>query len=147
MKVAIGSDHRGFRAKSVVKSALQSLGHDVLDLGPSDSQSCDYPDVAFPTARAVIDGQAERGVLVCGTGIGMSIAANKTRGVRAALCHDELTARLSRQHQDANVLCIPADLVGEELIRRIVEAWLETAFEGGRHARRVEKISSQEEGC
>ncbi len=96
MKVAIGSDHRGFRAKSVVKSALQSLGHDVLDLGPSDSQSCDYPDMAFPTARAVIDGKAERGVLVCGTGIGMSIAANKVPGVRAALGHDVEDQRTRR---------------------------------------------------
>jgi ribose 5-phosphate isomerase B len=147
VKVAIGSDHRGFRAKSSVKTALELLGHEVLDLGSDDGRSCDYPDLAFPTAQAVVSGDAERGILMCGTGIGMSIAANKTKGVRAALCHDELTARLSRQHQDANVLCLPADLVGEELIRRIVEVWLETPFEEGRHARRVAKITEREQGC
>ena len=147
MKVAIGSDHRGFRAKGAVKAALEILGHEVIDLGSNDGQSCDYPDLAFPTAQAVVSGGADRGILMCGTGIGMSIAANKTKGIRAALCHDELTARLSRQHQDANVLCLPADLIGEELIRRIVEVWLETAFEEGRHARRVAKIKDREEGC
>ena len=144
MRVAIGSDHRGFRAKGSVAAVLDSLGHEVIDLGPSDDQSCDYPDTAFPTARTVASGGAERGILMCGTGIGMSIAANKISGIRAALCHDELTARLSRQHQDANILCLPADLIGEALIRRLVEVWLEASFEGGRHARRVNKITEHD---
>ena len=146
MKIAIGSDHRGFRAKAAVIAVVELLGHEVLDLGSQDTQSCDYPDVAFATADAVVRGDVDRGVLMCGTGIGMSIAANKIRGIRAALCHDELTARLSRQHQDANILCLPADLIGEALIRRIVEVWVAESFEGGRHARRVEKIAERD-GC
>jgi len=143
--VAIGSDHRGFRTKGAVKATIESLGHGVIDVGTQDSLSCDYPDQAFPVGKAVAKEEASRGILMCGTGIGMSIAANKQTGIRAALCHDELTARLSRQHQNANILCLPADLIGEELIRRIVEVWLETSFEGGRHARRVDKITSREQ--
>lgn len=145
MKIAIGSDHRGFQSKEKIKGLLVSRGHEVLDVGTDSPSSCDYPDSAFPTCQAVVSGQAERGILLCGTGIGMSITANKVVGIRAALCHDELTAELSRRHNDANVLCLPADLVGEELTRRIVEVWLSTQFEGGRHARRVQKIGEVEQ--
>lgn len=144
MKVAIGSDHRGFQAKEKVKSMLTSKGYEVVDLGTDSQSSCDYPDAAYPTCRAVVTGQADRAILLCGTGIGMSIAANKVRGIRAALCHDELTAELSRRHNNANVLCLPADLIGEELIRRIVDSWLKSPFEGGRHERRNKKISECE---
>ncbi|MFA5864270.1 MAG: ribose 5-phosphate isomerase B [Phycisphaerae bacterium] len=140
MKIAIGSDHRGFIAKEKLKALLQDLGFDVVDYGTDSPKSFDYPDVAAPVAKAVADGKVERAILLCGTGLGVSISANKVCGIRAALCHDELTAQMSRQHNDANVLCLPADLIGEALMRRIVEVWLETAFEGGRHARRVQKI-------
>ncbi len=140
MKIAIGSDHRGFMAKERLKGLLADLGYEVVDFGTDTPKSYDYPDVAAPVARAVAGGQVERAILLCGTGLGVSISANKVCGIRAALCHDELTAQMSRQHNDANVLCLPADLIGEALMRRIVEVWLETAFEGGRHARRVMKI-------
>lgn len=141
MKIAIGSDHRGFEVKTRIVSILHQLGHEVLDAGPHSRDSVDYPDFAFEVARAVSEGRAERGILICGTGIGMCIAANKLRGVRAAPCHDCITAEMSRRHNDANVLCLSADLLGEELIDRMVRIWLETPFEGGRHARRVEKIT------
>lgn len=146
MKIAIGSDHRGFEVKRRIASLLQRLGHEVLDVGPQAGDSVDYPDFAFAVAQAVGTGQADRGILACGTGIGMCIAANKHRGVRAAPCHDSITAEMSRRHNDANVLCLSADLLGDELIDRMVRIWLETEFEGGRHARRVEKITRFEQG-
>jgi ribose 5-phosphate isomerase B len=146
MKIAIGSDHRGFEVKRRIVGVLQSLGHEVLDVGTQSRDSVDYPDFAFQVALAVSEGRAERGILVCGTGIGMCIAANKVRGVRAAPCHDSITAEMSRRHNDANVLCLSADLLGEELIERMVRIWLETEFESGRHARRVEKITRFEAG-
>ncbi|GMV98544.1 MAG: ribose 5-phosphate isomerase B [Phycisphaerae bacterium] len=145
MKVAIGSDHRGYYAKEKIKALLAEKGYQVMDLGTDSPSSFDYPDAAYPTCRAVVSGQADRGILLCGTGIGMSIAANKVRGVRAALCHDELTAEMSRRHNNANVLCLPADLIGEELIRRIVEVWLKSPFEAGRHERRIKKIGDCEQ--
>jgi ribose 5-phosphate isomerase B len=146
MKIAIGSDHRGFDAKRHLVSLLQQLGHEVLDVGPQSRDSVDYPDYAFQVARAVSEAQVERGVLICGTGIGMCIAANKVHGVRAAPCHDSITAEMSRRHNDANVLCLSADLLSEELMERMVRIWLETPFEGGRHARRVDKIVRFEDG-
>ncbi len=146
MKVAIGSDHRGYDAKRTLVGLLQQLGHEVLDLGTDGKESCDYPDIAFQVAHAVGRGEAERGILICGTGIGMCISANKVRGVRAAPCHDSITAEMSRRHNDANVLCLSADLLGHDLIERMVRIWLETPFEGGRHARRVEKIQRYETG-
>lgn len=145
MIIAIGSDHRGYQAKEKIKAMLTSQGHEVLDNGTDATSSCDYPDAAYPTCKQVTTGQAEKGVLLCGTGIGMSITANKVRGVRAAVCHDELTAEMSRRHNNANILCLPADLIGEELTRRIVDLWLHTDFEGGRHERRIRKISELEE--
>jgi ribose 5-phosphate isomerase B len=144
MKIAIGSDHRGFDVKRRVISVLENLGHEVLDIGPQKRESVDYPDYAFQVALAVSEGRVDRGILICGTGIGMCIAANKVHGVRAAPCHDSITAEMSRRHNDANVLCLSADLLGEELIDRMVRIWLETEFEQGRHARRVEKITKFE---
>ena len=140
MKIAIGSDHRGFDAKERIKALLQSLGVEVTDHGTHSKQPCDYPEPGLAVAQAVSAGRADRGVLFCGSGIGMSITANKVHGVRAALCHDELTAQMARRHNDSNVLCLPADLVGDALMQGIVRMWLNTEFEGGRHARRVEKI-------
>jgi ribose 5-phosphate isomerase B len=141
MKIAIGSDHRGYDVKRRVVPFLQGLGHEVFDLGTDKSESVDYPDFAFEVAKAVSEGRVERGILVDGTGIGMCIAANKVRGVRAAPCHDSITAEMSRRHNNANILCLSADLLGDELIDRMLRIWLETDFEGGRHARRVDKIA------
>lgn len=141
MKIAIGSDHRGFEVKRRIVSLAQRLGHEVTDMGPSSSESVDYPDYAFQVAKAVSEHRVDRGILICGTSIGMCIAANKVPGVRAAPCHDSITAEMSRRHNDANVLCLSADLLGGELVDRMVKIWLETEFEGGRHARRVEKIT------
>jgi ribose 5-phosphate isomerase B len=141
MRIAIGSDHRGYEVKRKLVPLLQGMSHEALDMGTEGSDSVDYPDFAFQVARAVSEGRAERGILICGTSIGMCIAANKVKGVRAAPCHDSITAEMSRRHNNANVLCLSADLLGEELIERMVRIWLETDFEGGRHARRVEKIT------
>jgi ribose 5-phosphate isomerase B len=140
MRIAVSSDHRGYHAKERIRLLLTNAGHEVVDHGCHSAASCDYPDMAVLAAEAVAKGETDRAILICGTGLGMSIAANKVKKVRAALCHDELTAQLSRKHNDANVLCLPADLVGEQLMRLIVETWLSTEFEGGRHARRIEKI-------
>jgi ribose 5-phosphate isomerase B len=146
MKIVVGSDHRGFEAKKQVKAIITQLGHECVDVGTDSSDPVDYPDPAYLAAVAVSKKQAERAILACGTGIGMSITANKIKGIRAALCHDELSAQISRHHNDANVLCIAADLLGEVLLRKIVEAWLNTEFSGGRHLRRVRKITAIEEG-
>jgi ribose 5-phosphate isomerase B len=141
MRIAIGSDHRGFEAKQRILPVLRQLGHEVIDVGPRSRESVDYPDYAFAVALAVSEGGADRGILICGTGIGMCIAANKVPGVRAAPCHDPITAEMSRRHNDANILCLSADLLGHDLIERMVRIWLETPFDSGRHARRVEKIT------
>jgi len=146
MKIVVGSDHRGFEAKKQIKAIIAQLGHECVDVGTDTSDPVDYPDPAYLAAVAVSKKQAERAILACGTGIGMSITANKIKGIRAALCHDELSAQISRHHNDANVLCIAADLLGEVLLRKIVEAWLTTEFSGGRHLRRVRKITAIEEG-
>jgi ribose 5-phosphate isomerase B len=145
MKVAVGSDHRGFESKQHIKSIVSQLGHEVLDVGAHDNHPSDYPDLAYVAAKAVANGEADRAILACGTGIGMCIAANKVKGVRAALCHDELSARISRHHNDANVLCFSGDLIGEVLLRKMVEVWLDTEFSGGRHQRRINKILAIEE--
>lgn len=146
LKIAVGADHRGADTLNHVVERLKSEGADVQVFDCPVGQSCDYPDNAYKVGRAVASGQADRGVLVCGTGIGMSIAANKIKGVRAALVHDELTAEMSRSHNDANVLCLPADIVGVRLMDKIVDRWMKTPFEGGRHARRVRKIGALENG-
>jgi len=145
LKIAIGADHRGYQAKEKAKALLTSLGHEVMDFGTNSSTSCDYPDAAYPACQSVIAGHTESCILFCGTGLGMSISANKVRGIRAAVCHDEVTAEMSRRHNKANVLCLPADLIGDELTRRIIEVWLTARFEGGRHERRVQKIAEFEQ--
>src|SRR5437763_3641373 len=139
MKIAIGSDHRGYEVKKRLVALLQGLGHEVLDLGTHAADSVDYPDFAFAVAQEVGAGRCDRGVLLCGTGLGMSIAANKVKNVRAVSCHDRITAEMSRRHNDANVLCLSAHLLGDDLVETVARIWLETPFEGGRHARRVEK--------
>jgi ribose 5-phosphate isomerase B len=138
--VAIASDHAGFELKGGVKTELEAMGHKVLDLGTHGPESVDYPVFADALAEALRDGRAARGVLVCGTGIGISIAANRHRHVRAALCHDSASARLARAHNDANVLALGARLIGIETARDCVHAFFTTAFEGGRHARRVARL-------
>ena len=146
MKIAIASDHRGYEAKEQVKAQIAQLGHECIDFGTNNSSPVDYPDLAYLAAHAVSGHEADRAILICGTGIGMCIAANKVKGVRAALCYDELNAQISRQHNDANILCISGDLIGEIVLRKIVEVWLTTEFAGGRHQRRVKKITAIEEG-
>lgn len=140
MRIAIGSDHRGFQLKSRIVALLKALDHEIDDEGTNDDCSVDYPDYASLVAKKVSRGSVDRGILVCGTGIGMAIAANKFSHVRAAPCYDELTAEMSRRHNDLNVLCLSADMLGERLADRLVEIWVSTKFEGGRHARRVDKI-------
>jgi len=146
MKIAVGADHRGHGFKEKITVLLHEQGHEVVDMGTNSSKSCDYPDIAYPVALSVTEGTVDRAILICGSGIGMTICANKVRGTRAALCHDELTAQLSRRHNNANILCLASDVLGEELMRRIVSSWLTTDFEGsGRHERRVRKIGWIEE--
>lgn len=144
MKIAIGSDHRGYEAKERIKALIREMGVTVVDHGTDSRNSCDYPDKAFAVAFDVVAKRADLGILFCGSGLGMSIVANKVAGIRAALCHDELTAQLARRHNDANILCLPADLVGDALMQSMVRTWLQTEFEGGRHNRRVGKIEAYE---
>jgi ribose 5-phosphate isomerase B len=144
MKIAVGNDHRGVAAKNRMAAYLSGLGHTVSDFGANSAVSSDYPDFAIGVAEAVGSGKADRGVLVCATGHGMCIAANKVPGVRAANCRDVVDAEMSRLHNDANVLCLAAELIGQEQIERMLKTWLETSFEGGRHARRLEKIAEYE---
>ena len=142
--IAVASDHAGFDLKEILKRDLQEAGHDVLDLGTNSTQSVDYPDFGSAMADAVASGRAEKGVLVCGTGIGISMAANRNPKVRAALVHDVTSARLSRQHNDANVVAFGQRVIGTETAREALKVFLGTEFEGGRHAGRVAKLSK---GC
>lgn len=144
MQIAIGSDHRGYGMKLKLAELLTELGHSTIDEGTHSTESCDYPDVASTVARKVSTGVAERGILICGTGIGMAITANKFPGVRATTCSDEISAEVCRRHNDVNVLCLSGDLLGESRLGNLVRVWLETEFEGGRHARRLEKIAEIE---
>ncbi|MBL4699957.1 MAG: ribose 5-phosphate isomerase B [Phycisphaeraceae bacterium] len=147
MKIAVGADHRANEVVLQIIEQLKGKGHEVHALGVAcESSSCDYPDQAYPVAKAVADGVVEGGILLCGSGIGMSIAANKVAGVRAALVHDEIGARVCRQHNNANVLCLSADMLGKRAIEQIIDAWVNTSFDGGRHARRVSKITAIEQG-
>lgn len=146
MKVAVGSDHRGYDAKEIVKSIITQMGHEFVDMGTTDSEPMDYPDIAYRVSSAVSKQDVDRGILICATGIGMCIAANKIKGVRAALCHDEFTAGVSRVHNNSNVLCLGADQSGEVTLRKMVEAWLTSEFSAGRHERRVAKIEAIEQG-
>lgn len=146
MKVAIANDHRGHAAIEQIKTIISQLGLECVDCSIPAGQPVDYPDTAYVAASTIAEKRADRAILVCGTGIGMSMAANKVKGIRAALCYDELAAKYSREHNDANVLCLSGDLTGSEVIRRIVETWLTTDFVGGRHLRRVKKIEAIEKG-
>ena len=140
LKAAIGSDHGGFRYKEQIIEYLKSRNIPYFDVGTHTPEACDYPIIARKVAELVISGQANRGILVCGTGIGMSIAANKVKGIRAALCGDTYSARVSRAHNNANVLCLGERVIGEHLALDIVDIWLKSGFEGGRHKRRVDLI-------
>jgi len=148
MRVAIGSDHRGSTLRHKVLVLLEGLGAQVVDVGV-DGEAVDYPEVAADVARRVSDGSADRGILICGSGLGMAIVANKFPGVRAAPCHDEITAEVSRRHNDLNILCLAADILGPRVADRLVEIWLRTEFEGDRHLRRIRKIAELEcrNGC
>jgi len=139
---AVGADHAGFHLKALLADHLRSLGHDVVDLGTDSTERVDYPDYGAAVGRAVTDGTAQLGVLVCGSGIGICIAANKIAGVRAATVHDVTSARLSRQHNDANVMCVGERLIGEQVAIDALEAFVAASFEGGRHAGRVAKIDA-----
>ncbi len=140
MKIGIGSDHGGFSVKELVVRFLRDLGHDVDDVGCFGPDSVDYPDFADQVCELVAGQSCERGILICGTGIGMSMAANKHQKIRAALCHDSYTARMSRQHNDANILCFGARVLGIEVILDLVGIWMATEFEGGRHQRRIDRF-------
>jgi ribose 5-phosphate isomerase B len=144
MRIAIGSDHTGVALKEGLREQLVALGHEGFDLGCSGQASVDYPDVARPLAEAVAAGQYDLGVLICSNGVGVSITANKVKGVRAALCHDTFSARRARQHTDANVLCMGAWCIGPGVAGEVLEAFLSGRFEGGRHARRLDKIRAIE---
>jgi ribose 5-phosphate isomerase B len=144
MRVGIASDHAGFDLKERLKEVLEERGVTALDFGPETPEATDYPDWARKVALAVASGKLDRGILICGTGIGMAMAANRVRGVRAAACHDLYTARMARAHNDANILALGARVVAEPHALAILETFLETAFEGGRHQRRVEKLDAEE---
>ena len=148
MTIAIGSDHGGFRLKEEIKNLLTELGREYRDFGTHSPASVDYPDIAASVARAVASGECEMGILICGTGIGISIAANKVRGIRAALCGDEFSAQMAREHNDANILALGERVTGPGLARAIVTKWLTSEFAGGRHTQRLCKIGAleQEEG-
>src|SRR3954463_9705386 len=145
MKIAVANDHRSYEAKRRLLPVLKKLGHEVEDFGCEGSSAVDYPDYASPVARAVVKGDADVGILMDGSGIGMSIAANKFCGVRAALVHDEVTSRRAREHNHCNVLCLGTDLLSEDQIRQIVEIFLSTNFTDGRHVRRLEKLKAIED--
>ena len=144
MKIAVGCDHRGFRFKLKLIEMLSAMGHDVVDEGTHDDQTADYPDIAATVSRRVSEGDVQRAILICGTGIGMAITANKFPRVRAATCHDEAMATISRRHNDLNVLCLPGDTQPDESLRRLVQVWIDTPFDGGRHQRRLAKIGALE---
>lgn len=145
MKIQIGSDHAAYSAKESLKSFLQEAGHEIIDAGTDSEASCDYPVFAAAVAEAVSRNNDMLGILICGTGIGMSIMANKFPGVRAALCYSEETAHLSRAHNNANILCLGARVMDIEILKKITQTWLETPFEGGRHVRRLEMIDQAEQ--
>src|SRR6185295_15240991 len=144
MKIAIGADHAGFAAKEEIKTVIKALGHTLTDVGTTSETSVDYPDYAEKVARMVASGEADKGVLLCGTGIGMSIAANKVPGIRAAVVSDEKTAELSRKHNDANIFCAGARFNPVVKIAEALKVWLQTPFEGGRHVNRINKIAALE---
>lgn len=140
MKIAIGNDHTALEMKAAIKAHLEEKGYEVLDLGINSTDSCDYPVYGEKVGRAVVDGEADLGIAICGTGVGISLAANKVKGVRACVCSEPYTAKLSRMHNDSNVLAFGARVIGVELAKMIVDEWLNASFEGGRHQRRVDML-------
>ncbi|MBQ7523268.1 MAG: ribose 5-phosphate isomerase B [Oscillospiraceae bacterium] len=144
MKLAIACDHGAFELKEKVKAHLLAQGHEVVDFGTHSAESCDYPDFAGPAAKAVASGECEKGIVLCMTGIGVSITANKVKGIRCALLHDLFSAKLTRQHNDTNMMALGAAITGEKLALEIVDTWLTTEFEGGRHQRRIDKMMAYE---
>ena len=144
MKIAIACDHGGYALKEAVKAHLTEKGYEAVDFGTNSTDSCDYPDYAAPAARAVASGECEKGIVICTTGIGVSIVANKVKGIRCALCSDPLSAEMTRRHNDTNMLAMGAGIIGQNLAMDIVDTWLATEFEGGRHQRRVDKIMALE---
>ena len=140
MKIAIGNDHTALEMKEAIKAHLEEEGYEVLDLGINSTDSCDYPVYGEKVGRAVVDGEADLGIAICGTGVGISLAANKVKGVRACVCSEPYTAKLSRMHNDSNVLAFGARVIGVELAKMIVDEWLNASFEGGRHQRRVDML-------
>lgn len=140
MKIAIGNDHTALEMKAAIKAHLEENGYEVLDLGTNSTDSCDYPVYGEKVGRAVVDGEADLGIAICGTGVGISLAANKVKGVRACVCSEPYTAKLSRMHNDSNVLAFGARVIGVELAKMIVDEWLNASFEGGRHQRRVDML-------
>lgn len=141
MKIVLAADHGGFELKEAVRELLMDCGHDVSDLGCFSKESVDYPDFAELAVQTILSGNSQMGILICGTGIGMSIAANRHRRIRAANCHNEYTVKMSREHNDANVLCLGARVLARDEALRLVSIWLETAFAGGRHQQRIAKFS------
>ena len=142
--IAIGCDHGAYALKEAVKAHLIEKGYEVKDFGTNSTDSCDYPDFAGPAAQAVASGECEKGIVLCTTGIGVSITANKVRGIRCALLHDLLSAKMTRQHNDTNMMAIGAAITGQKLALEIVDVWLNTEFEGGRHQRRIDKMMAYE---
>lgn len=145
MKIAVGSDHGGYNLKEIIKIHLEEKGHLVKDFGTYSTDSCDYPDIALAVAKAVTKGDYDQGMIVCGTGIGVSMTANKVPGIRAALCHDTFSAKAAREHNDANVLTMGERVIGRGLALEIVDAWLKASFMGGRHQQRIEKMMALEQ--
>lgn len=140
MKIAMGNDHTGIELKNIIKEFVEGKGYEVIDLGTNAPESCDYPVYGEKVGRAVADGEADLGIAICGTGVGISLACNKVKGIRACVCSEPYTAKLSRQHNNSNVLAFGSRVVGSELAMMITEAWLDAAFEGGRHQRRVDMV-------
>ena len=145
MKIILGADHKGFALKEKIKKYLSFLGHEIIDVGTFSEERTDYPDFAFKVAESVAEGKSDKGILICWTGNGMTISANKVKGIRAALVMNKEMAKLSREHNDANILCLPSMFVSFDQVEEIVEVWLNTEFEGGRHQKRLEKIKEYEQ--
>ena len=144
MKIAIGNDHAAVELKNIIKEHLEAQGHEVINVGTDTNASCDYPVYGEKVGRLVASGEAEAGVLICGTGVGISIAANKVKGVRACVCSEPYTAKLSKMHYNSNIIAFGARVVGSEMAKMIVDTWLETEYEGGRHQRRVDMLDAIE---
>lgn len=145
MKIGIGNDHSSVEMKQQIKEFIEQMGHEVVDFGTNSTESCDYPVYGEKVAEAVVAGEVERGIVICGTGIGISLAANKVKGIRCVVCSEPYSARLSRQHNNSNMLAVGARVIGIEMAKMIVTEWLNTEFEGGRHQRRIDMLTAIEE--